>query len=161
MKPFGCTRHNCEYAHGPTHLGRFLEYLGSARRTLDVCVFTITCEVISTKVIDLFHSGVKVRPAALSQQACALSYRTDAYCLTCLCLLRSAWVLLLMPAMCLSCLSCIVQVRIITDDDQARSPGSDVYRFRFVVLPAACLMYAVLIADNLYKTDGRRFYEIA
>lgn len=160
MKPFGCTRHNCEYAHGPTHLGRFLEYLGSARQTLDVCVFTITCEVISTKVIDLFHSGVKVSPAALSQQACALSYRTDPNCLTCL-HVRSAWVLLLMPPVCLSCLSCIVQVRIITDDDQARSSGSDVYRFRCVVLPAACLMYAVPVADNLYKTDDLRLYEIA
>lgn len=103
------------------------------------CVYTITCDVISTKVIDLFHSGVKVRPAALSQQACALSYRTDPNCLTCL-HLRSAWVvLLLMPPMCLSCLCCIAQVRIITDDDQARSPGSDVHRFKCVVLTAACL----------------------
>uniref|UniRef100_A0A7R9YVT9 Mitochondrial cardiolipin hydrolase n=1 Tax=Chlamydomonas euryale TaxID=1486919 RepID=A0A7R9YVT9_9CHLO len=83
--PRGCHRHNCNYEHGPTLIGRFLQYLNSATRTLDICVFTITCDEISDAVMALHKRGVKVR--------------------------------------------------VITDDDQANSLGSDIDKFRQCGIP--------------------------
>jgi len=56
-----CNRHGCQFAHKTTSLSRFLTYLGKAQKTLDVCVFTITCDEISDTVIRLHNQGVKVR----------------------------------------------------------------------------------------------------
>lgn len=81
-KPGGCHRQNCQYAHGPTQLGRFLHYLRSAKQSLDICVFNITCDEISDTVMMLHKKGVRVR--------------------------------------------------VMTDDDQANSQGSDIQKFRSV-----------------------------
>lgn len=35
--------------------------LGSAKRTLDVCVFTITCDEIASALIQAHQRGVRVR----------------------------------------------------------------------------------------------------
>ncbi|KAG1667056.1 hypothetical protein FOA52_000419 [Chlamydomonas sp. UWO 241] len=84
-KPGGCRRQNCQFEHGPTLISRFLQYLNSAHHTLDVCVFTITCDEIANCVMDLHKRGVKVR--------------------------------------------------VITDDDQSDSQGSDIQKFRNVGIP--------------------------
>lgn len=46
---------------GAALLRRFLEVLGGTRGTLDICVFTITCDEIANTVIDLHKRNVKVR----------------------------------------------------------------------------------------------------
>eukprot|EP00967_Tisochrysis_lutea_P024775 scaffold28472_cov22-Tisochrysis_lutea.AAC.1 len=42
-----CRRNNCTYAHHATSLSRMLDFLNSAQRSLDICVFTITCNEIA------------------------------------------------------------------------------------------------------------------
>jgi phosphatidylserine/phosphatidylglycerophosphate/cardiolipin synthase-like enzyme len=42
-------------------LRRLLQVLGSAKRTLDVCVFTITCDEIADALIQAHQRGVRVR----------------------------------------------------------------------------------------------------
>ena len=37
-------------AHGPTSLTALLEEIGKARSTLDICVFTITCNEIASEI---------------------------------------------------------------------------------------------------------------
>eukprot|EP00798_Chlamydomonas_sp_ICE-L_P024801 gene24801-10446_t len=70
------------------------------RRTLDICVFTITCDEISDAVMDLHKLGVKVR--------------------------------------------------VITDDDQSGSLGSDIQKFRDIGIP---VKFAIL--DNSVLLNGR------
>lgn len=84
-KPGGCRRQNCNFEHGPTNIGKFLSYLTRATRSLDICVFTITCDEISNAVMDMHKRGVRVR--------------------------------------------------VITDDDQAETQGSDIQSFRQCGIP--------------------------
>ncbi|XP_013415912.1 mitochondrial cardiolipin hydrolase [Lingula anatina] len=57
----GCLRSGCKYAHSETSLTHMLSYLRSARKTLDLCVFVITCHELSDTVIALHERGVTVR----------------------------------------------------------------------------------------------------
>eukprot|EP00041_Stephanoeca_diplocostata_P002930 m.30683 g.30683 ORF g.30683 m.30683 type:complete len:196 (+) comp13895_c0_seq2:401-988(+) len=63
--PRGCRRNSCSYApcngSGNTSLMRFLQILGSARHTLDICVYTITCNEIADAVLEAMKRGVRVR----------------------------------------------------------------------------------------------------
>ena len=45
-----CRRPNCGFAHEPTSLYRLLCELRQARTSLDICVFTITCNEIAAEV---------------------------------------------------------------------------------------------------------------
>mmetsp|Transcript_128098 Transcript_128098/g.190885 ORF Transcript_128098/g.190885 Transcript_128098/m.190885 type:complete len:220 (-) Transcript_128098:29-688(-) len=56
-----CKRKQCNFAHEPTGLTRMLDVLSSAKKTLDICVFTITANEIADRVIDIHKSGVTVR----------------------------------------------------------------------------------------------------
>lgn len=82
-----CRRNNCTYAHQPTNLTRLLQFLGSARSTIDVCVFTITCDEIAEALLAAQKRGVRVR--------------------------------------------------IISDNDQSKTQGSDVERLRAAGIPVA------------------------
>lgn len=43
----GCRRANCQYSHDPsTNLIQFLNYINLAKVSLDICVFTITCNQV-------------------------------------------------------------------------------------------------------------------
>jgi len=57
----GCHRRGCQYAHGETSLTKFLDELRKAERTLDICVFTITCNEIADTIIECIRNGVAVR----------------------------------------------------------------------------------------------------
>eukprot|EP00048_Salpingoeca_helianthica_P025130 m.37925 g.37925 ORF g.37925 m.37925 type:complete len:288 (-) comp9896_c0_seq1:25-888(-) len=59
-KPCGKKR-ACNFSHTPTSLTRFLDILTSAQRTLDICVFTITCDEIADRVLEIHNRGVRVR----------------------------------------------------------------------------------------------------
>jgi mitochondrial cardiolipin hydrolase len=56
-----CRRQNCDYAHGATSLTRLLAILASARRTLDIAVFSLTCDEIASVLLDVHRRGVRVR----------------------------------------------------------------------------------------------------
>lgn len=62
-----CRRHNCEYAHTRTSLMELLDELAKARSTLDICVFTITCNEIATGPLLCcsVRCRVRVPPSAL------------------------------------------------------------------------------------------------
>ena len=64
-----CHRKGCKYAHGITSLVRFLEMIGNAKETLDICVFNITCNEIASAIIARHKAGVKVRVITDNDQA--------------------------------------------------------------------------------------------
>lgn len=84
-----CKRKNCSYAHEPTNLTRLIFILSQAQRSLDICVFTITCDEISNAVMAAHQRGVKVRVVTDLQQsenlgsdiqkmrACGIEVRND------------------------------------------------------------------------------------
>ncbi len=61
---------SCQYAHHPTSLSRFLQILNGATRSLDICVFTITCNEIAEAVVAAHRRGVRVRIITDDEQVC-------------------------------------------------------------------------------------------
>ncbi|EGZ27209.1 hypothetical protein PHYSODRAFT_308595 [Phytophthora sojae] len=58
----GCTRKNCKSIHDQgSSLLTMIGYLKGANKTMDICVFTITCDEIAEAVLDAHARGVKVR----------------------------------------------------------------------------------------------------
>jgi cardiolipin hydrolase len=47
---------------------RLLQFLGSARTSLDVCVFTITCDEIAGALLEAHKRGVRVRIISDNEQ---------------------------------------------------------------------------------------------
>ena len=64
-----CTRKNCVYAHTETSLAQLIREIRSAKKSLDICVFTITCDKISDEVKDVAKRGVPVRIICDDEQA--------------------------------------------------------------------------------------------
>lgn len=56
-----CRRENCRYEHQSTSLSKLLSELRSARKSIDVCVFTITCNEIADVLETAAKRGVAVR----------------------------------------------------------------------------------------------------
>ena len=56
-----CTNKNCQFAHEPTNLSRMLDVMKTAKKTLDICVFTVTCDDIADPIIELHNKGIRVR----------------------------------------------------------------------------------------------------
>ena len=106
QRPGGCRKGpSCAYAHGPTQLGRLLKYLDSARSSIDICVFNITCDEIANVILALHQRGVRVR--------------------------------------------------IITDDEQAKSQGSDIDKFRQVGIPVKLDHAPTHMHHKFCVIDGR------
>ncbi|KAF8066380.1 cardiolipin hydrolase [Scenedesmus sp. PABB004] len=64
-----CRRRNCTFAHEATSLGRLLHILAGARASIDVCVFTITCDDIANALLAAHGRGVRVRVITDNDQA--------------------------------------------------------------------------------------------
>jgi len=56
-----CRRPRCDFAHSPTSLSRMLLWLSTARRSLDICVFSITNSNLAQAIISAKRRGVAVR----------------------------------------------------------------------------------------------------
>jgi len=56
-----CNRPNCNYAHSGSSLMVLLAELDAATRSIDVCVFTITCNKIADALVAAGKRGVRVR----------------------------------------------------------------------------------------------------
>eukprot|EP00667_Euglena_gracilis_P024131 EG_transcript_27581 len=59
----------CRYTHAPTNLTRFCDKLKGAQKSIDICVFNITCDFITKQVIEAHKRGVKVRIISDNAQA--------------------------------------------------------------------------------------------
>lgn len=66
-----CHRRNCAYAHRPdqSSLMTLLAEINRAKRNIDVCVFTITCNELAEALIDANRRGVRVRIITDGEQA--------------------------------------------------------------------------------------------
>lgn len=57
----GCSYTKCRYAHYKTSLSELLEYLNNATKSLDICVFTISCHELANAALKLHEVGIIVR----------------------------------------------------------------------------------------------------
>lgn len=58
----GCTMQRCNYSHDEElSYGRLMRSLTSARRSVDICVYAITCAEMADLILQLFEKGVVVR----------------------------------------------------------------------------------------------------
>ena len=63
-----CKRKHCDFSHGKTSLTEFIRFLRCTKKTIDICVFTITCNDIANEILTLHRSGKKVRIITDTQQ---------------------------------------------------------------------------------------------
>ncbi|KAK7507741.1 hypothetical protein BaRGS_00000706 [Batillaria attramentaria] len=56
-----CFKDSCKYSHRKTSLSELYRYLGSCRRSMDVCVFVMTCVDLADIVVSMRQRGVAVR----------------------------------------------------------------------------------------------------
>lgn len=56
-----CDRNNCPFSHEDNSLSRLFQLILSARCSLDVCVFVITCDDLTNLLITAHKRGVCVR----------------------------------------------------------------------------------------------------
>ena len=69
LKGEPCKRRQCTFAHSTTSLTELLATLASARNTIEVCVFTITCNEIADALEMAAAAGVMVRVITDDEQA--------------------------------------------------------------------------------------------
>ncbi|XP_041363642.1 mitochondrial cardiolipin hydrolase-like [Gigantopelta aegis] len=60
-KPKGCANKNCRYSHSDNSLSELYRHLSSAKKCLDVCVYTICCKELCDILISHHKRGVAVR----------------------------------------------------------------------------------------------------
>lgn len=58
---YGCENTHCQFSHEENSLSKLFTYLTSARSSLDVCVFVITCSDLADLLVKACKKGVKVR----------------------------------------------------------------------------------------------------
>lgn len=56
-----CFKDNCKYSHGKTSLSELYRHLSSCRRSMDVCVFVMTCLDLVEIVLTMHRRGAAVR----------------------------------------------------------------------------------------------------
>lgn len=75
-----CRRSNCTYAHGQTSLIKILQFLGAARASLEVCVFSITCDELADALIAA-HSEWRLLPSLGARSCQHATQRASEGCL--------------------------------------------------------------------------------
>lgn len=56
-----CFKDKCKYSHEKTSLSELYRHLSSCRRTMDVCVFVLTCADLADIIVTMHRRGVVVR----------------------------------------------------------------------------------------------------
>ena len=70
-----CRRRQCDFVHEATSLTRLIQWLAAVQQSLDICVFTITCNEIAEAIIACHRRGVKVR--VITDDECADARGSD------------------------------------------------------------------------------------
>lgn len=65
---YGCKNSNCRFSHEENSLSKLFTYLISARISIDVCVFVITCSDLADLLIKSHQKGVVVRVVTDNEQ---------------------------------------------------------------------------------------------
>ena len=61
FSPEGCHLAKCRNAHYKTALAKLLDFLNDATKSLDICVFTISCHELANAALKLHKTGIPVR----------------------------------------------------------------------------------------------------
>ncbi|XP_014661620.1 PREDICTED: mitochondrial cardiolipin hydrolase-like isoform X2 [Priapulus caudatus] len=56
-----CHNKQCRFSHDRTALGDLIEVIRGTKKTIDVCVFTISCRDLAQELVNLHENGVVVR----------------------------------------------------------------------------------------------------
>ena len=64
-----CRRSHCQFSHERTSLVRFCQFLKHTKSSIDICVFTITCNELRDEILTLHRKGIRVRIITDTQQA--------------------------------------------------------------------------------------------
>ena len=57
----GCFKSYCKFSHDKTSLSELYKHMITCKKSLDVCVFVLTCKDLADVLLRLHKSGVKVR----------------------------------------------------------------------------------------------------
>lgn len=61
FSPSGCRNKRCRNAHYKTSLGELLDFINHSKKSLDICMFTISCHELANAALELHKLGVAVR----------------------------------------------------------------------------------------------------
>ncbi|CAG5117662.1 unnamed protein product [Candidula unifasciata] len=64
----GCMKVNCRFSHNKTSLSELYRHMLDCQKTMDVCVYIITCKDLADILSRLFRRGVKIRIISDSEQ---------------------------------------------------------------------------------------------
>jgi len=65
---YGCKNTNCRFSHKENSLSKLFTCMTSARKSIDVCVFVITCSDLADLLIQAYKKGVIVRVVTDNEQ---------------------------------------------------------------------------------------------
>lgn len=65
---YGCKNPNCRFSHEENSLSKLFTYLMSARTSIEICVFVITCSDLAELLIKSHKKGVVVRVVTDNEQ---------------------------------------------------------------------------------------------
>ena len=73
---YGCKKQSCWLSHQETAAMKVLNFISSAKRTLDLCVYSITSHLLVDSVIKVQEQGLIIRVITDQQQASESSSMT-------------------------------------------------------------------------------------
>lgn len=65
----GCTSQRCRFSHDPENAyAQLLQYVKSAKKCINLCVYSITCSELADVIVKLYKLGIQVRVITDSEQ---------------------------------------------------------------------------------------------